>query len=75
MIPEPCKICSDIKQGRQAESKTHKTEDCPYVEYKCAVCGHFQSFKNTQNDMHCAKCGARIFVKPRRTSHKELDAI
>tara|TARA_B100000287_G_scaffold331087_1_gene315883 strand:- start:1983 stop:2273 length:291 start_codon:yes stop_codon:yes gene_type:complete len=45
------------------------------VEYKCVVCGHFQSFTKDSNDMHCAKCGGKIFVKPRRTSVKELDAI
>ncbi len=45
------------------------------VEYKCVVCGNFESFHPASNGMHCQKCGARIFVKPRRTSHKELDAI
>ena len=45
------------------------------VEYKCVTCGHFQSFTKDSNDMHCAKCGGKIFVKPRRTSVKELDAI
>ncbi len=45
------------------------------VEYKCVVCGNFESFNPESPSMHCKKCGARIFVKPRRTSHKELDAI
>jgi DNA-directed RNA polymerase subunit RPC12/RpoP len=45
------------------------------VEYKCAICGSFESFRPATNGMHCKKCGARIFVKPRRTSYKELDAI
>ena len=72
---EPCINCSAPLAGRHGESKLHKTEDCPYVEYKCVVCGNFQAFIRTSNDMHCRKCGARIFVKPRRTSHKELDAV
>jgi len=70
---EPCKICTEA--NRYTEAKMHRTERCPYVEYKCVICGHFQSFVKDSNDMHCAKCGGKIFVKPRRTSVKELDAI
>jgi len=45
------------------------------VDYKCVVCGTFETFHPTANGISCKNCGARIFVKPRRQSHKTLDAV
>ena len=49
------------------------------VDYKCANCGAIQSFTRDrevkwQPAMTCKVCGARIFLKLRRTGHKILDA-
>jgi len=68
-------VGSSAEENKMEQNERWSFKEKDAVEYKCVICGHFQSFVKDSNDMHCAKCGGKIFVKPRRTSVKELDAI
>lgn len=45
------------------------------VEYKCVMCGNIEIFGPTRTGINCKSCGSRIFSKPRRSSHKIVDAV
>lgn len=45
------------------------------VDYKCTFCGNMESFTPDENGISCKSCGSRIFMKPRRSGHKTLDAV
>jgi DNA-directed RNA polymerase subunit RPC12/RpoP len=50
------------------------------IEYKCLRCGILAEvdtirMEGKSTGLSCHGCGFRIFVKPRRQSHKTLDAI
>ena len=45
------------------------------VDYKCAECGKIEQFRGDQNGISCKACGARIFMKLRRSGTKRIDAI
>jgi DNA-directed RNA polymerase subunit RPC12/RpoP len=45
------------------------------VDYKCTFCGNMETFTPDENGISCKGCGSRIFMKPRRSGHKTLDAV
>ncbi|GIR77129.1 MAG: DNA-directed RNA polymerase subunit P [Candidatus Thermoplasmatota archaeon] len=45
------------------------------VDYKCAECGKIEQFRGDQNGISCKACGARIFMKLRRSGTKRIDAV